>query len=141
MKRCNGNEKVGAGLYMNVGELSFKALDKEGVLPGTEMDTYYRVPALAMLIAGPILGAAYVMFLPCIGFGILLWTLGEKAVVLAAEVVEAVARVIKPTWHPTMAFLSKNKAKAKTAADEGKDKWAEDVERKLDEEGDDEPRT
>lgn len=131
MTRCHGNEKVAAGLYFRTAELAFKTLDAEGVLPGTALDAYVRVPAIAMLIVGPLLGAAYVMFLPCIGFVMLFWALGETAVGFVVEAAESVARVMKPTWHPALAFFSKARAAARRH--EGKDPWADEIKRKLEE--------
>ncbi len=131
MKRYHAEETVPAGLYFNLRELAFTSMEEKGCLPGATGAAYYKVPTIALLIAGPILGAAYVMFLPVIGFAMLAWVGGGKAIGAAARARRAAVRVLEPTWEPTMAFLSRRKHAAKTAAH--KDTWAEGVERKLEE--------
>src|SRR4051794_28048845 len=71
MRHYNGNEKVGPGIYFNVEEVLFKSLDEEGRLPGDETTVWRAVPVVALLVAGPVLGLAYAMFLPFIGFAML----------------------------------------------------------------------
>lgn len=77
MTKYNGKDKVGAGIYFCPSELSFKVYDKEGVLPGGMWVRYVKVPTVTMLVVGPVLGAAYVMFLPALGFIMALWAMGE----------------------------------------------------------------
>ena len=54
MKRFKGNETVAPGLYFNLRQLSFKSMEHEGRLPGTETDVYHGVPWFVLLFAGPI---------------------------------------------------------------------------------------
>lgn len=130
MKHYRGSETVEPGLYFNPRQLSFKSVDEEGPLPGNRGDVYRRVPTLALLVVGPFLGLVYVVFLPFIGFAMVTWLLAVKAVHLAAGVASGAARVLKPGWEPSMAFLSRTKPTKTTghAADE----WAEEVRKKLD---------
>ena len=55
------------------------------VLPGAEEVNYIRVPTIALMVLGPMLGGVYMMFLPFIGFAMLFWVAGKKVV----EVVKA----------------------------------------------------
>lgn len=131
MKRYHGAEKVAAGLYFNPRELAFTSIDADGCLPGTAEVEYRRTPALMLLIAGPILGAAYVLFLPVIGFAMLAWVSARKGGEIAAHAARAAIRVLEPSWEPTMAFLSRRKHASN--APEHKDTWAEGIKRKLEE--------
>ena len=71
LRRYPGNAQVDAGIYFNRKELRFKTMDEEGRLPGGPEATWLRVPALTLLVAGPLLGAVYAVFLPFIGFALL----------------------------------------------------------------------
>ena len=81
MVRYHGNEVVNRGLYWNSGKWEITTVEKEGTrLPGGEDVKYHRIPVALVLILGPVLGAAYVMFLPLIGFGLFFAFIGKKAV-------------------------------------------------------------
>lgn len=130
MKHYRGSEKVEPGLYFNARQLSFKSIDDEGPLPGGRDDVYRRVPTLALLVVGPLLGLVYVIFLPFIGFAMVAWLLGVKASHVAGGVARAAVRVLTPGWEPSMAFLSRTKPTKTTR--EATDEWAERVQNKLD---------
>ena len=130
MKLYKGTEKVEAGLYFNLQHLSFKSVDEEGPLPGKAEDVYRRVPTLALLVVGPLLGFVYVIFLPLIGFAMVAWLLGVKAGQVAAGAARGAMRVLRPGWEPSMAFLSRSKPTK--ARREAADEWMKEVEKKLD---------
>ena len=48
------------------------------MLPGGEEITYVRLPVTLVLLVGAMLGAAYVIFLPLIGFVIFFGFAGKK---------------------------------------------------------------
>lgn len=132
MKIYRGTQKVEPGIYFNLREVSFKSMDETGTLPGTEQDAWRRVHPVALLVVGPLMGLAYAIFLPLIGFamvgGALLRKLGE----LGVDALEATARVLRPAWQPARAFFSRGRKRRETEdAEAGDDRWAEDVEREL----------
>lgn len=129
MRRYKGNEKVEPGLYFNPRRVSFKSVDGEARLPGAREDLYLRVPAIALLVAGPALGLTYVIFLPFIGFAMLTWAASGKLAEVAGRGVEASVSVLKPAWRPAMAFLSRGKSVKRTAR--RADPWAEGVKKAL----------
>ncbi len=133
MRHYKGTEKVEPGLYFNTRQWSFKSIDDEGPLPGGKDETYLRVPMLALLVAGPFLGLAYVIFLPFIGFAMVAWLLGVKATHLATSAARGATRVLSPGWEPSMAFLSRSKsAKATKATGAEADEWAAEAQKKMD---------
>ncbi len=69
MKKWNGGTTGPNGLYFNLKMWEFVQLDhdKTSILPGGSDDQYYKVPAGLTLIAGPLSGLAFVLFLPFIG--------------------------------------------------------------------------
>jgi hypothetical protein len=77
----NGGSKVPAGFYFNRDNWEIVTVSgkKGGLLPGNARTDYFKVPAGAMLVAAPVLGAAFVVFLPVIGFGLLATAAWKKA--------------------------------------------------------------
>lgn len=84
MTRYHGEDRVKGGLYWNLTRWQIVTIDGDGgVLPGEAETRYVRVPALMMLVLGPIMGGLYVMFLPFIGFAMILGTGGAKLLAMA----------------------------------------------------------
>jgi hypothetical protein len=130
MRHYRGTEMVEPGLYLNLRQLSFKSLDEEGCLPGKVDEIYRRVPTLALLLVGPLMGLAFVVFLPLIAFVMVGWLLAVKTVHLAGDATRTAVRVLRPGWEPSLAFLSRSKP-ARTEG--GKtDEWAKAAREKLD---------
>lgn len=132
MTRHIGTHTAEPGLYVNFRQLSFKSLEDEGPLPGTSADVYYRVPMVALFVMAPLVGLAYVIFLPLIGFGMVAYLLGGKALQFAGDAAGSAIRVLKPGWEPSFAFFSRSK-QSKTKQAEP-DAWTAEVEKKLDDE-------
>lgn len=78
----SGGSKVQAGFYFNKANWEIVTVSgkKGGLLPGDAKVEYFKVPAVAMLAAAPVLGAAFVVFLPVIGFALLASAAFRKAV-------------------------------------------------------------
>ncbi len=67
--RFTGGEHVKAGFYWNLREWEANIIPREGgPLKGAEEARYLRVPLPVLLFVAPLMGAAYAMFLPFIGF-------------------------------------------------------------------------
>lgn len=134
MTRYNGNDQVGPGIYFNLRNLRFASLDEDGQLPGPETETWRNVPAIFMLIVAPVIGGAFALFLPLIGF-VLIGALMLKWIAhVSAIMFNGIGRVIRPAWQPALAFLSRgrrgNVKKAPETDDDG-DEWADEVRREL----------
>jgi hypothetical protein len=94
MARYHGNETVNPGFYWNPAKWEVTTVEKKGTtLPGGEETNYHRIPLPLVLALGPIMGAAYVIFLPLIGFGLFFGFLGQKAL---AGMNRAAARAAEP---------------------------------------------
>jgi hypothetical protein len=131
MTLYRGNQTVEPGLYFNLRQFSFESVDETKALPGTDEAVYRRVPMLALIAMAPFLGLAFVVFLPFIGFAMVTWLLCVKGMHLAADAAGAAARVLRPNWEPSLAFLSRSKRTKKTPTKDVGDAWVEDVEKKL----------
>ena len=100
MTTYNGRTQVEAGFYLNRKTLHLTTVEKAGALPGTELETYYRVPMLALLAAAPVLGLFYVMFLPFLGFAMVLHLVGTKVAHLVGDAAAHAVRALRPSWAP-----------------------------------------
>ncbi len=88
MTRYHGKESVKGGLYWSPSRWQMVTIPKEGgVLAGEAEMRYIRVPLLMMLVLGPVMGAAYVMFLPFIGFALMIGFGGAKAFAMVRKAV------------------------------------------------------
>jgi hypothetical protein len=80
MTRYHGNDTVKPGFYWNPARWEITTIaGKGGALPGNEEVNYHRVAMPLILLLGPTMGAAYVIFLPLIGFALFFGFLGKKA--------------------------------------------------------------
>jgi hypothetical protein len=80
MKRWKGGTEVGPGFYWDIHSWKIEALSgRRDLLPGDHAVSYVKVPVAAMLVLAPAMGAALVMFLPLVGFAMVLRELGRKA--------------------------------------------------------------
>ncbi|MDX1583854.1 MAG: hypothetical protein R3338_09670 [Thermoanaerobaculia bacterium] len=135
MTRYTGNQTVGPGIYFNARTLSFKSIDEEGRLPGPETETWRDVPVIFMLIAAPVIGGAFALFLPLIGFVLLGALMAKWAAHVLAITLNGLSRILRPAWQPALAFLSRGRRgrKKETPTDEESEEWAEEVRKELDE--------
>lgn len=78
MRTYTGKQNVAPGLYLDLKRRTIVHLDKEEALPGEAGDRFYRVPMLVMLAAAPLLGLAFVIFLPLVGFVMMARLVGDK---------------------------------------------------------------
>lgn len=134
MKRYRGNQRVEPGVYVNLRRFSFESLHSAGRLPGTGRDRYRRVSPLALLVAGPVIGGLYVVFLPFIGIAMLTWIAGGKAAQLVTNAAASSGRVLRPAWRPGGTFLAGAKRSESTRKRE--DRWQAEVKKQLAEEQD-----
>lgn len=110
MTRYPGRERVEPGIYFSFEHLSFVSMDETGQLPGGPETAYRRVPAVALLVVGPLVGLAYVIFLPLISFVMLGAAVASAVAGLARDAARATVRVLQPAWQPARAFLSRREA-------------------------------
>jgi len=118
MTRHQGGDRVKAGFYLNAAKWDVKALSGAGgVLPGGPEERFLRVPAAALFVFAPLMGAVYAIFLPFIGIAMVVQHLTKKAGEAAADVAHAVTGTMAPAWRPGEAhFTGEPKADAKPAA-------------------------
>jgi hypothetical protein len=72
MTKYTGGETVKAGFYWQVAGWGAEIVPAAGgTLPGESGETYYRIGWPVLLVAAPVMGGAFAMFLPFIGAALL----------------------------------------------------------------------
>lgn len=76
MTAYRGGQDVEGGSYLNHSTWRFESIPREGgILSGENNMNYSRVPSPALMVAGPVMGLAYIIILPtvfCLSIGYLL---------------------------------------------------------------------
>ena len=88
------NDKIKSGLFFNSQKWSIEIIKYKGKFPKEQYPGYRRIPSLAMLVLGPLMGGAFVIFLPVLGF-VLITGLTIKKLVQMAKQVGIPYKVIK----------------------------------------------
>jgi hypothetical protein len=79
MRTRKAGEMVKGGFYFNTKAWDIHLVRTAGTtLPGGENDRYIRIPALALLVIGPLMGFAFVIFLPLAGFALTFREAGRR---------------------------------------------------------------
>lgn len=119
MARYTGGNEVKAGIYWNPRDWEMTVLQgKGGTLPGGPEARWMRVPLFAMLLLGPIMGAAFVIFLPFIGVAMLVYYGSRKAAEATGRFVRGAATAMSADWRPGEAYLAGKPRNGSGAKDE-----------------------
>ena len=124
MLKHNGGDRVGKGTYWNLTNGERIDIRDEGTLPGDVKKAYYRMPAAAIIVAGPVLGLMYAAFLPFIGIAMLVTLVAQKA---GSGVMELAHGGASFGWRPSESYLTgskKKEAKKDEASKDTEDKKA-----------------
>jgi hypothetical protein len=103
-----GGHTVKAGTYWNMANGNRVQMEQEGALPGSGTTRYIKAPVAVMLMAAPVIGLLFAVFLPFIGIAMTLSLIGKK---LANTVTEAAAGSMSFGWRPIEAYLAGKKRK------------------------------
>lgn len=105
MKRYSGDQLVKKGIYLSLKRRDLVTLEAESVLPGGSEEQYVRIPPVAMIVLGPIMGLMYVIFLPFISFAMVLGLMARKALQGLRLVEGSLVREATLHWIPGVAYL------------------------------------
>jgi len=103
MLKFNGGERAGKGTYWNFNNGARVDISTEGILPGDQMTVFYRMPAVAIIVAAPVLGLLYAGFLPFIGIAMLAKLLLRKA---GGGVFDTIQSSASFAWRPSESYLA-----------------------------------
>jgi hypothetical protein len=119
---------VKGGFYLNRDKLDLVTVSgKEGILPGVDGQRYRRVPVLAVVFMAPVLGGLFVVFMPLVGFALVLHHLARLSLAGVKRSMRGLLAIVTPTWRPGEAYFTGKEGEKKHAkeaasakADEGK---------------------
>ncbi len=74
-----GGSKTKGGMYWKKGEWEIVTVERtNGTLPGTDEDEYLRIPGILFAPLALVLGLGFYLFLPFIGFAMVVSLIGKK---------------------------------------------------------------
>jgi len=115
-----GGNTVAAGTYWNMANGSRIDMHVEGVLPGGKDTRYIKAPAAVMLMAAPLLGLLFAVFLPFIGIAMAVQVVARK---VGGGLQNAAAASASFAWRPVEAYLTgRKKRKAERSKETGEKK-------------------
>ncbi len=121
-----GGAQVKSGYYLDTSKLSVANVQKDGgTLPGAATEGYFHAPLPVVLTIAPLMGAAFLVFLPFIGF----YLVGQAAVRPVARVFRRsateMAATVRPGWQPGEAHLTGRRAEGEHKGEEARKEAAE----------------
>ena len=103
-----GGHKAAKGTYWDVATGERIDVEQEQVLAGDGKRFYIKAPTAVMLLAGPVLGLIFAIFLPFIG---IVMTISQVARKLGGGLAGAASQSMSFGWRPIEAYLAGRKRK------------------------------
>ena len=124
MTTFESNAAVKSGYYFNPVTMNLLPVERDGGRLPNEKGSWIAVPTVLALALTPILGAAFLMFLPMIGFVLCAEAAGKK---IAGAFASSAGDLVAPGYAPGMAHLTGKEASE--AKKEGEAKAAPELEK------------
>jgi len=99
----SGGQRAGPGVYWDFVNGECVELEHSDTLPGGETARYLRAPTWLVLLSAPILGLAFVLFLPFIGLAMSLGLLARHAI---ERMTMGLSRLTSFGWRPAEAYFN-----------------------------------
>jgi hypothetical protein len=116
MTTYTGGAMAGFGFYFNRTTWELAAVPKDGgVLPGDHDARFFRIPVALFFLIAPVFGLFYVMFLPVIGFALVLQHVARLGARASGRLSASVLQAVAPAWLPGHAYFADRARKAKRA--------------------------
>ena len=123
MKTYKSGSQVGYGLYVAPGALDVRFVGAEGeTLEGKADAKYFRLPALLMILASPVIGGVFVLAFPLIVLMIAAYAVVQFFGNKASEAVGNNSHLAFMRWEPTAAYLKKTGKKDNDGKKDSQDK-------------------
>jgi hypothetical protein len=114
MTTYNGNSKVKSGYYFSTNTLGVEVIsDDGGTLPGPATRRYVSVPFPALFVIVPVVGLAFLMFLPFIGFALLGYAIVQRVTGHVSKGADALAATVAPPHATGAAYLGGHEGEKK----------------------------
>lgn len=106
-----GGTRVRCGYYWSPAGWEVIPVPREGGhLPGGADHRYFRVPVGLLLLLAPVMGGVYVVFLPFIGFAMILRLAGRKTAEALRATWGDMLSALGPAWRPGEAYFAGKRA-------------------------------
>ncbi len=112
-----GGHRVEQGTYWDTSTGERIEVEQAEVLPGNDHTIYIKARSGLILIAGPVLGLVFALFLPFIGIVMSLGQVGRR---VADSAVGHAAQSVSFGWRPIEAYLAGRKRKTEEKVKEEK---------------------
>lgn len=110
MATFNGNQAVQGGYYFSMKSFGVEVVgDEGGTLPGDASARYVRVPFPALFLIVPVVGLAFLIFLPAIGMYLFAKALVMKVTGHVVEGASDLAATIAPDHATGAAYMTGKK--------------------------------
>ena len=80
IRKHSGGTFAPCGTYLNTKEWEFHSVPRQGDYLEGEGVTYYHVPVLAVMVLGPLIGLAFILFLPVAVPVVLMYAVARRLV-------------------------------------------------------------
>lgn len=136
MLRQMSGEQAAAGFYFNCTTWEIATLSGQGgALAGPAGSQFLRLPLPLLLVVAPMMGAAFAMFLPFIGFALVLDYAARQAWSAGREAMHAATLALSPRTRTGEAYFTgsaetREKAGENREADARLEQLERDVEQK-----------
>ena len=131
MTTVNGNQAVQGGYYFSMKTFGVEVVgDEGGTLPGDASARYVRVPFPALFLIVPVVGLAFLMFLPAIGLFLFAKAIVMKVTGHVAEGASSLAATVAPDMATGAAYMTGKKEGEKAEQDPALEKLEKEIEEK-----------
>jgi hypothetical protein len=116
MATFNGNSSVNGGYYLSTKTFAIEVVrDDGGTLPGPSSVKYVAVPFPLLFVVVPVIGLAFLMFLPAIGFALFAKAIALRLTGHVAEGASSLAATVAPGVATGAAYMAGHKEADKPA--------------------------
>ena len=114
MTTYHGNSKVKSGYYFSTNSLGVELVREDGgTLPGPATTRYISVPFPLLFVIIPVVGLAFLMFLPFIGFALFAYAIIERVTGHVSKGADALAATVAPPHATGAAYLGGHEGEKK----------------------------
>jgi hypothetical protein len=107
MTTFNGNSSVSGGYYLSTKTFAIEVIGNDGgTLPGPATAKYVAVPFPLLFLVVPVIGLAFLMFLPAIGFALFGKAIAMRLTGHVAEGATSLAANIAPDLATGAAYMT-----------------------------------
>jgi hypothetical protein len=114
MTTYNGNSKVKSGYYLSTNSFAVEVIGEEGgTLPGAVTTRYISVPFPLLFAVIPVVGLAFLMFLPFVGIFLVAYAVIQRVTGHVSKGADALAATVAPPHATGAAYLGGHEGEKK----------------------------